>query len=92
MPLDAVGLRIAVELVAQINQGLGGRDVEVVDTREVEDDGAENRAGGNLIAVCDLAAARAGVIPRAVLRCVRVKKSSVRLKSDGYLHQASRTC
>ena len=92
MPLDAVGLHIAVELVTQVDEGLGGRDVEVVDTCEVEDDGAQDGARGNLVVVGDLAATRARVIPRAVLPCVRALKSRVRFKSGGYLHQASRTC
>ncbi len=56
---------------------MGGRDVEVVDTGEVEDDSAQDGAGGNLVVVGDLAAARARVIPRAVLVHVRVWKRRV---------------
>jgi len=71
VPLDPVGVGVAVELGAEVDERLGGRDVEEVDGGEVEDDGAQRGAGGDLVAVGDLAAARAGVVPGAVLRHVR---------------------
>ena len=67
VPLDAVRVGVPVELVAEVDEGLRGGDVEEVDGREVEDDGAEGGAGGDFLAVDDLAAARAGVVPGAVL-------------------------
>lgn len=68
MPLDAVRVGVAVELLAQVDEGLGGRDVEGVDGGEVEDDGAQGGARGELRAVGEgLAAAWARVVPGAVL-------------------------
>jgi hypothetical protein len=67
VPVDAVGGGVAVELGAQVDEGLGGGDVEEVDGGEVEDDGAQGGARGDLGVVGELAAARAGVIPGAVL-------------------------
>ena len=67
MPLDPVRVGVAVKLVAQVDKRLCGRDVEIVDRGEVEDDGAEGGARGNLFGVGELAAARARVVPGAVL-------------------------
>lgn len=44
MPVDDGGRRVAVELVADVDELLHGGDVDVVDGAEVEDDGAEGRA------------------------------------------------
>jgi hypothetical protein len=68
VPLDAIRVRVPVELVSQVDERLRGGDVEVVDGREVEDDGAQRGARRDGLAVDGLAAARAGVVPGAVLR------------------------
>ena len=49
MPLDLVRVGVAVELVAQVLKRLGGGDVDAVDGGKVEDDGAQGRAGDELV-------------------------------------------
>lgn len=49
MPLDLIRVCVAVELVAQVLQRLGGGHVDAVDGGEVEDDGAQGRAGDELV-------------------------------------------
>ncbi len=67
VPLNALRVGVAVELGVDVDEGLGSGDVEEVDGGEVEDDGAQDGAGRDLVAVGNLAAARAGVVPGAVL-------------------------
>ena len=68
MPFDGLGSRIAVELVADINQALDRCDIEMIDRGEIEDDGAQNWAV--VVEVDLLATARSRVIPRTVLKKV----------------------
>lgn len=63
VPVDRVGANVAVQLVADVDEGLDGGGVDVVDGGEVEDDGLEGRAGVFLVPEV----ARFGVVPRAVL-------------------------
>lgn len=96
MPLDAVRVGVPIKLVAEVNEGLCGGDVEEVDGREVEDDGAEGRAGGDFLVVDDLAPARAGVVPGPVLGGI-VSVNSLggrrgRGEEKGDIRQPCRTC
>lgn len=68
MPVYGVRSGIAVELVADVDELLDRCDVDVVNGREVEDDGFEGRfvrfdRDG-------FAAARARVVPGAILSCM----------------------
>lgn len=70
VPVHGVRGGVAVELVADVDEVLDRRDVDVVDGGEVKDDGFE---GGFVGLDGDgLAAARARVVPGAVLGCVLV--------------------
>lgn len=64
MPVDGLGGCVAVELVADIDEGLGGGHVDDVDRREVEDDGLERGTGVVLVLRC---VSGRGVVPRPVL-------------------------
>ena len=70
VPVHRVRGGVAVKLVADVNEVLNGGDVDVVDGGEVEDDGFE----GGLVGFDGngSAAARAGVVPRAILSCILV--------------------
>lgn len=71
MPVYGVRGGVAVKLVADVNEVLHGCDVDIVDGGEVEDDGFE---GGSVGFDGDgFAAARARVVPRAVLDSVLEK-------------------
>lgn len=65
MPLHFFGGRVPGELVSCVDEGLQRSRVDEAYGREVEDNGAEDRSGVGRVGV--LAAARAGVIPWAVL-------------------------
>ena len=65
MPVYRVRSGPAVELVADIDEVLDGRDVDVVDRGEVKDDGFEGRFVG--FDGDGLAATRARVVPGAIL-------------------------
>ena len=70
VPVHRVRGGVAVQLVADVDEVLDGGDVDVVDRGEVEDDGFE---GGFVGFDGDgFAAARAGVVPGAILSCVSV--------------------
>ncbi len=70
VPVYGVRGRVTVKLVADVDQMLHRGDVDVVDGGEVEDDGFE---GGSVGFDGDgFAAARARVVPWAVLSCVLV--------------------
>ena len=70
VPVHRVRGGVAVQLVADVDEVLDGGDVDVVDRGEVEDDGFE---GGFVGFDGDgFAAARARVIPGAILSCVSV--------------------
>ena len=70
VPVHRVRGRVAVQLVADVDEVLDGGDVDVVDRGEVEDDGFE---GGFVGFDGDgFAAARAGVVPGAILSYVSV--------------------
>jgi len=64
VPVDDGGRRVAVELVAHVNQLLHRGDVDVVDGAEVQDDGLECWPVG--VVFRDLAVAGARVVPRPV--------------------------
>lgn len=68
MPVYRVRGGVAVELIADIDEVLDGRDIDIVDGGEVEDDGFEGRFFG--LDGYRLAAAGARVVPRTVLICV----------------------
>ena len=68
MPVYGVRGRVTVKLVADVDQMLHRCDVDVVDGGEVEDDGFESGSVG--YDRDGFAAARARVIPWAVLSCV----------------------
>ena len=73
MPVDGVGCRIPVQLVADIDQVLDRGDVDVVDRGEVEDDRFEGRAGFVVfVGFGYCGAGRARVVPGAVLGWVLV--------------------
>ena len=67
VPVHRVRGGVAVQLVADIDEVLDGGDVDVVDRGEVEDDGFEGRFVG--FDGDGFAAARAGVVPGAILSC-----------------------
>ena len=70
VPVHRVRGGVAVQLVADVDEVLDGGDVDVVDRGEVEDDGFE---GGFVGFDGDgFAAARAGVVPGAILSCVSI--------------------
>ena len=66
MPVDDIRGRVAVELVADVDECLDGGYVDVVDGRAVEDDGLES---GPLVGVVEetLGFAGTGVVPWAIL-------------------------
>lgn len=64
VPVDGLGSGVAVELVADVDQGLGRRHVDNVDGGEVEDDGLERWPG---VVLNFLLVSRSWVIPRPVL-------------------------
>ena len=70
MPVDGVRSGVAVKLVADVDEVLHRGDVDVVDGGEVEDDGFECGSVG--FDGDGLAAARARVVPGAVLSSVLV--------------------
>lgn len=65
VPVNLVGRCVAIELVADIDQDLNGCDVDIVDRREIEDDGLERGA----IGMVDLRSttSRTRVIPWTIL-------------------------
>lgn len=81
MPVYGVRGSVAVELVADVDEMLDGCDVDIIDGGEVEDDGFE---GGLLGFDGDgFAAARARVVPRAILNYVLVEITGKRGKRAG---------
>lgn len=66
VPVDGPGGCVAVELVADVDEGLRGGDVDDVDRREVEDDGLERGAVVMLVLRC---VSWSWVVPRPVLLC-----------------------
>lgn len=64
VPVDNLGSGKSVKLVANINQGLNGSDVHIVDGREVENDGLEHGTSviGDLLDVSWFT-----IVPRTVL-------------------------
>lgn len=71
MPVYGVRGGVAVELIADVDEVLDGRNVDIVDRRKVEDDGFESRSvrfNGD-----GFAAARARIVPRAVLKHLSVE-------------------
>lgn len=64
VPVDGLGGCVAVELVADVDEGLGGGDVDNVDRGEVEDDGLERGAVVVLVLLC---VSWSWVVPRPVL-------------------------
>lgn len=64
VPIDCSGSCVAVQLVADVDQGLGCCHVDDVDRGEVEDDGLER---GTFIVLFLLLVSRGWVVPRSVL-------------------------
>ncbi|RCI08695.1 hypothetical protein L249_4625 [Ophiocordyceps polyrhachis-furcata BCC 54312] len=60
VPVHPVRRRVTVQLVPHVDEGLRRRHVDVVDGREVEDDGLESRS---LVLVVDLGRPRRRVVP-----------------------------
>lgn len=65
MPVNPVGRCIAVELVSDIDEDLNGCNVDIVDRREIKDDGLERGTIG--MVDCRFAASRTRVVPRTIL-------------------------
>ena len=78
MPVYGVRGSVAVELVADVDEMLDGCDVDIIDRGEVEDDGFEGGLFG--FDGDGFAAARARVVPRAVLNYVLVEITGKRGK------------
>jgi hypothetical protein len=70
MPFYPFGRGVAVELVTDIDEVLHRGDVDVIYAAEVEDDGFEGWA--IVFKVDFFAAARAGIVPRAILREISI--------------------
>lgn len=64
VPVDGLGGCVAVELVADVDEGLRGRDVDDVDRGEVEDDGLER---GPVVVLVLRCVSWSWVVPRPVL-------------------------
>lgn len=88
MPFNQFRGGVAVELIAHVDQALDGGHVDVVHGAKVEDHGAED--GAVVVQADDLAAARPGVIPGAVLSGCEFRLSLWQREKgkEGDLHQA----
>lgn len=65
VPVNSVGRCVAVELVSDIDQDLNGCDVDIVDRREIEDDGLERGTFGMVF--WRLTTSRTRVVPWTIL-------------------------
>lgn len=70
VPVNPVGRCVAVELIADIDQNLNGCDVDIVDRREIEDDGLERGTFGMVL--LRFTTSRTRVVPWTIL-CAKKK-------------------
>ena len=86
MPIYGVRGRVAVKLVTNVDEILDRGDVDIVDGGKVEDDGFE---GGFVGLDGDgFAAARARIVPGAILCCMSASVHESEKMTRGSLHRA----
>ena len=86
MPFYGIGSGVSVELVANVNEVLSGSHIDVVDGREVKDDGLEGRKR-RVHVIVFLAFAWAGVIPWPITWSLeRMDVGPARFLEDGMDH------